>query len=80
MTEAVVPPQLFRARMEALSLRPRAAAKLLGLGKNGERSVRRMLAGQKSIPKRFASVLDDALKGRFPDHYKPEMSVCAGAG
>jgi hypothetical protein len=64
-------PADLRADMLALNLTPRTLAKLLNLGANGERSLRRMLSGAKPIPPAFAKPLREARTGAWPKHFTP---------
>jgi hypothetical protein len=63
-------PDDLRGYMAALGLRPRSCAAFLGLTHNGERSIRRMLRGQRDIPPAFAARFREALRGRWPDHFQ----------
>lgn len=65
-------PAELRATMHKLNMHPRTLAKLLGLGPNGERSVRRMLTGAKAVPSHAPALLQDALADRWPKHFTPE--------
>ena len=64
-------PDELRQALSDLGLSRRAAAALLELGRNGERSLLRMIRGQKHIPDRFAEVLTNARNNSWPDHFTP---------
>lgn len=55
--------------LDTLRLDPRQAARFFGLGRNGERSIRRMLKAEKPIPAGYEKPLRDALCGSWPKHF-----------